>query len=89
MNYDSVWQTVRYFLIAAGTFLVGMNYADSETWTQFMSKVETFVTSAMALGAVLWGWYVKWNTTPVLDTVIEVKNIPVVDSATGKQERIK
>lgn len=84
MNYDSYWQTARYLLIAVGTFLVGTQWADSASWAEFMRQVETFVSAGIALGTMLWGWYVKWNTSPVPDKIIEVRNIPVADSATGK-----
>lgn len=76
MKWDTVWQILRYLLIAGGSFLVGKGYISAE-------QVETIVGGLGTIGAVLWGIYVKSGTTAVPDTVAARPDIPTVSAATG------
>lgn len=76
MKWDTVWQILRYLLIAGGSFLVGKGYISAE-------QVETIVGGIGTIGAVLWGIYVKTGTTAVPDAVAARPDIPTVSAATG------
>lgn len=76
MKWDTVWQILRYLLIAGGSFLVGKGYISTE-------QVETIVGGLGTIAAVLWGIYVKSGTTAVPDTVAARPDIPTVSAATG------
>lgn len=86
MNYDSIWQNIRYFLIAAAAAAVTVGVVKSEHQsflTALISQLDTVGPGLIGLGVWFWGNYVKWGTTPVQDAVIERRSIPVVSSATG------
>lgn len=77
MNQDTVWNTVRGLLFTMAGFAIGAGWGTDAMWTQIIGAVGMLFPLA-------WDWYVKWNTTPVLDTVIERRNIPAVSSLTGQ-----
>lgn len=77
MNQDSIWQIIRYVLIAAGAFFAGKGWVTEDQWIAIVSAIG-------GVFAALWGLYVKWNTSPVLDKVIAQKSVPVVSGATGE-----
>ena len=78
MNSDTIWQLIRYVLIAAGAFATGKGWATEAQWTAVIGAVS-------ALFPIIWGLYVKWNTTPVLDSVVAKKDLPTTSSATGAE----
>ncbi len=77
MNSDTIWQIVRYVLIAAGSFFASRGWVTEEQWL-------TIVGAIGGIFAILWGLYVKWGTSPVPDKAIIQKNVPVVSGATGE-----
>lgn len=76
MNADTIWQIIRYVLIAAGSFLAGKGYISAENW-------ETIVGAAGAIFTVLWGLYVKAGTKAVPEATAARADVPTVSSATG------
>lgn len=76
MKWDSVWQILRYILIAGGGFLTGKGYITAE-------QVTTIVGAIGSIGAVVWGLYVKAGTQAVPDAVADRPSIPTVSAATG------
>lgn len=76
MNQDTVWQIIRYALIAGGGFFAGKGYITQE-------QLQAVIGFAAVVVPAAWGLWVKWNTSPVLDKIVEARNVPVVNSATG------
>jgi uncharacterized membrane protein YraQ (UPF0718 family) len=74
---DTVWQIIRYLLIAAGGWAAGKGYVTSD-------QVTAIVGSLGSLFAAAWGIYVKFNTVPVAASTGERQNVTVVSSATGQ-----
>jgi hypothetical protein len=75
MTSDSVWQVVRYLLIAAGSFATGKGWVTSDQ-----------VTSIGAIGTlftVAWGLYVKAGTRAVPSVAAARPDVPTVSAATG------
>jgi hypothetical protein len=76
MKWDSIWQILRYILIAGGGFLTGKGYITAE-------QVTTLVGAIGSVGAILWGLFVKSGTTAVPDAVAARSDVPTVSAATG------
>lgn len=77
MTSDTVWQVVRYALIAAGSFFVGKGYITSE-------QVTTIVGALGAIFPIAWGIYVKANTKAVPASTAARADVPTVSAATGQ-----
>jgi hypothetical protein len=76
MKWDTVWQILRYILIAGGGFLTGKGYLSAD-------QVTSIIGAVGSIGAVLWGLFVKSGTTAVPDAVATRVDIPTVSGATG------
>jgi hypothetical protein len=76
MNQDTIWQLIRYGLIAAGSFFVGKGYISSE-------QVTTIVGAIGAVFPIAWGLYVKANTKAVPAATAARNDVPTVSAATG------
>jgi len=76
MNQDSVWQAIRYSLIALGGFLAGKGYVTAE-------QVTTIVGALGMVFPVIWGFYVKANTRAVPEATAARADVPTVSAATG------
>jgi len=76
MNQDTIWQLIRYALIAAGSFVVGKGYITSE-------QVTTIVGAIGAIFPIIWGLYVKAGTKAVPADVAARSDVPTVSGATG------
>jgi hypothetical protein len=76
MKWDTVWQILRYLLIAGGGFLSGKGYISAEQAT-------TIIGAIGSIGAVVWGLFVKSGTTAVPDAVAARSDVPTVSNATG------
>lgn len=76
MTWDTIWQIVRYILIAGGSFLVGKGWITAE-------NVESIVGAIGTIGAVLWGIYVKAGTKAVPAETAARADVPTVSAATG------
>lgn len=80
MTSDTIWQILRYILIAAGSFLVGKGYVTAE-------NVELLVGAAGTIFTVVWGLYVKAGTKAVPAATAERPDVPTVSQATGTIQR--
>lgn len=80
MTWDSMWQILRYILIAGGSFLVGKGYITTE-------NVETIIGAIGSVGAILWGLYVKAGTKSVSVATAARSDVPTVSGATGEVQR--
>jgi hypothetical protein len=76
MKWDTIWQILRYLLIAGGGFLTGKGYITAEQLT-------TIVGAIGSVGAILWGLFVKAGTTAVPDATAARADVPTVSAATG------
>lgn len=76
MSWDTIWQIIRYLLIAGGSFLVGKGYVSAE-------NVEQLIGAIGSIGAILWGLYVKFGTTAVPNATADRVDVPTVSGATG------
>ncbi len=77
MNFDSVWQVLRYVLIFVGSFAAGKGWASNEDITALVGALCTIVPIA-------WGMYVKAGTTAVPDATAERLDVPTVSAITGQ-----
>jgi hypothetical protein len=76
MTSDSVWQVVRYLLIAAGSFATGKGWVTSDQVTGIIGAIGTLFT-------VAWGLYVKAGTSAVPSVTAARPDVPTVSAATG------
>jgi len=76
MNSDTIWQIVRYILIAAGSFATGKGWVTAD-------QVTTIIGALGSLFAVAWGLFVKAGTTAVPDATAARADVPTVSAATG------
>lgn len=80
MNWDTVWQILRYILIAGGSFVVGKGWVTAE-------QVEMIIGAIGSIGAILWGLYVKFGTKSVSNATADRIDVPTVSGATGEVQR--
>jgi len=76
MTSDSVWQVVRYLLIAAGSFATGKGWVTSDQVTSIIGALGTLFT-------VAWGLYVKFGTRATDAKTAARADVPVISAATG------
>ncbi|WP_439924848.1 Pam3-gp28 family putative phage holin [Nitrobacter sp. JJSN] len=76
MTSDSVWQVVRYLLIAAGSFATGKGWVTSDQVTGIIGAIGTIFT-------VAWGIYVKFGTRATTVDTAARTDVPVISAATG------
>lgn len=79
---DELWQTLRYLLIAAGSFLAGRGMLPSESVGPLVDLIVQVGSGLVALASALWGIYVRWNTKAVLAAA--AARVPTVSMGTGK-----
>jgi hypothetical protein len=76
MKWDTVWQIIRYVLIALGGVAVGKGWVSDE-------QVTSIIGAVGSIGAVVWGLFVKSGTTAVPDATAARADVPTVSGATG------
>lgn len=76
MNSDTIWQIIRYGLIAGFGFLTGKGYISSEQATTIIGAIGT-------LFPIAWGLFVKAGTKAVPDATAARADVPTVSAATG------
>lgn len=76
MTSDTVWQIVRYLLIALGTGFVQKGYIDSDTLTTIVGAIGTLFIAG-------WGVYVKFGTKATTAAHADKVSTPTVSPATG------
>jgi hypothetical protein len=80
MTSDTIWQLLRYGLIAVGSFLTGKGYITSE-------QVTTIVGALGTIFPIAWGLYVKANTKAVPAATAARIDVPTVSGATGSVQK--
>lgn len=80
MKWDTIWQIIRYILIAGGGVAVGKGWITNE-------QLLTIVGAIGSVGAIVWGLFVKAGTTAVPDTVAARSDVPTVSAATGQVQQ--
>lgn len=76
MTSDTIWQIVRYALLALGGFVINRGLITSDELTAIIGALGTLFTAA-------WGIYVKYGTRATLVDVAARSDVPTVSSATG------
>ncbi len=76
MNSDTVWQVIRYTLIAVGGLVTDRGYVSGDQWTTFVGVLGT-------LFPVVWGLFVKSGTRAVPESTAARADVPTVSAATG------
>lgn len=76
MNWEMIWQNLRYILLAVGGFAVGKGWVTNEQMLQLVGAIGV-------LGSAAWGLYVKYGTRAVPKAVSERADVPTVSAATG------
>lgn len=76
MTSDTIWQIVRYILIAGGSFATGKGWVTADQVTAIVGALGTLFT-------VAWGLFVKSGTTAVPNAVAARSDVPTVSGATG------
>lgn len=80
MNADTIWQIIRYALIALGTWFASRGYVTGEAW-------ETIVAGIGTMFPVIWGLFVKSGTKAVPESVAARSDVPTVSAATGQVQK--
>lgn len=81
---EQIWQTVRYLLIAGGSFLAGLGKVPATEVGPLADMVIQVGSGLVALASALWGLYVKAGTVAVPEPVAVRMDMPTVSSATGQ-----
>lgn len=76
MNPDTIWQLIRYALIAAGSFFVGKGQVSE-------ADVTTIVGAIGTVFPIVWGLYVKSGTSATPTQSAVRAGLPTVSGATG------
>ena len=77
MNFDSVWQLIRYSLLVLGGAAVGKGWISQEDVLAIVGAVGVIATTG-------WGLYVKAGTKAVPAATAARPDVPVVSAATGQ-----
>lgn len=73
---DTVWQIIRYVLLAGFGWLSGKGYISAEQSTAIIGALGALFTAG-------WGIFVKWKTVAVSAETGARPDVPTVSSATG------
>jgi len=76
MNADTIWQLIRYALIAVRGWITSKGYLSGEDW-------ETLIGAIGMLFPIIWGLFVKSGTKAVPQAVAEHSDIPTVSGVTS------
>lgn len=80
MNQDTIWQIIRYGLIAVGGYFTNKGIVSSDQWTTIVGALGTIFPIA-------WGLYVKFNTKAVPAATAARVDVPTVSAATGTVQK--
>lgn len=80
MNQDTLWQVLRYGLIAVGGYFTNKGIVSSDQWTTIVGALGTVFP-------ILWGLYVKANTKAVPAATAARTDVPTVSAATGAVQK--
>lgn len=81
---DSFWQSVRYVLIAVGSYFAGRGKIDPAQVAPLADQFIQIVGGIIAAGSAAWGFWVKFRTATVPASTAARADVPVVNTATGK-----
>ncbi len=81
MTTDLWWQFIRDILKIVGAMLVARGIITADTSTLLYG--DAVVGAIIALGAVVWGYYVRWRTKSVSVATVNRENLSTVSTATG------
>lgn len=84
---DQAWQTLRYLLIAVGSFLAGKGYVTMEQVMALADELPRLIGAGMSFAAMAWGFYVKFRTRAVPIATAARSDVPTVSPVTGAVER--
>jgi hypothetical protein len=76
MNSDTIWQIIRYVLIAAGGYFTNKGVITAD-------QVTTIIGALGGLFGVAWGLFVKAGTKAVPEATAARSDVPTVSAATG------
>jgi hypothetical protein len=76
VNSDTIWQIIRYLLIAGGSWASGKGYVSAD-------QVTSIIGALGALFAVGWGLFVKSGTVSVPAATGARSDVPTVSGSTG------
>jgi hypothetical protein len=76
MTSDTIWQIVRYALLALGGFFTNKGLITSDQLTTIIGALGTLFTAG-------WGIYVKYGTRATTAIVAMRTDVPTVSPATG------
>ena len=76
MNSDTIWQIIRYLLIAAGGYFTNKGLVSAD-------QVTTIIGAIGGIFGVAWGLFVKSGTRAVPEAVADKPSVPTVSGATG------
>jgi hypothetical protein len=76
MNSDSVWQIIRYILLAAGGYFTNKGILTGDQLTAIIAALGTLFTAG-------WGIYVKYGTKATTIAAAAKPSVPTVSGATG------
>lgn len=77
MTSDTIWQLIRYGLLALFNYLATKGYVTAEQGTAVIGALGTLFT-------VAWGVWVKFGTKATTASHADKVTTPVVSPATGK-----
>lgn len=80
---DQVWQTLRYVLIAVGSFLAGKGIIPADKVAGLVDSIINALPGIISAGAAIWGLYIKFRTATVPADVAARPDVPTVSNATG------
>jgi hypothetical protein len=76
MNQDTIWQVIRYALIALGGYFTNKGIVSSDQWTTIIGALGTVFP-------IIWGLYVKFGTKATTVEAAAKPSVPTVSGATG------
>ncbi len=77
MTSDTIWQLIRYALLAIGGFFVNKGTISNDQLMTIIAGLGTIFTAA-------WGIYVKFGTKATTAAAAAKPSVPTVSAATGK-----
>lgn len=80
MTSDSVWQIIRYLLIAVGGYFTNKGIITADQWTAIVSALGTLFVAG-------WGIYVKFGTKATTASAAASPAVPTVSPATGTVQK--
>lgn len=83
---DEFWQSVRYLLIAAGTYLATTGKLPIADVPAMADAIIQVAGGVIAIGSMAWGLYVRAGTKSVPIEVAQRPDVATVNVATGAVE---